>query len=164
MSMSPRTTTLVSAGLALGLAGVVGCVSQSTYELARMDAENTKLRYQQEVQRAQALTEQVKQMKLQIEDLENKQRTASETADRATREYKQVRDELLAMKIRQEQEQHRIKTRLKQSLKQLDQERLLLEAEQDLGLKYEGATPETKERVKELLQQIDGLLHQTAPR
>lgn len=162
--MSPRTKVFVGAGIALGLASAVGCVSQNTFELARMDAENAKLRYQQEAQRTQALTEQVKQMRFQIEDLEIKLRNASETADRASREYKQIRDELLAMKIRQEQEQHRIKTRLRQSLKQLDQERALLESEQDLSAKYDGATPETKERVKELLQQIDGLLHQTAPR
>lgn len=162
--MSPRTKAFVGAGIVLGLASVVSCVSQTSYELARMDAENAQLRYQQEAQRAQALAEQVKQMKFQIEDLETKQRTASEIADRATREYKQVRDELLAMKIRQEQEQHRIKARLRQNLKQLNQERTLLETEQDLSTKYEGATPETKERVKELLQQIDGLLHQTAPR
>ncbi len=162
--MSPGTKVFAGAGIVLGLASVVGCVSQNSYELARMDAENATLRYQQEAQRTQVLAEQVKQMKVQIEDLETKRRTASETADRATREYKQVRDELLAMKIRQEQEQHRIKTRLKQNLKQLDQERTLLEAEQDLSTKYEGAAPETKERVKELLQQIDGLLHQTAPR
>jgi monoamine oxidase len=148
----------------LGLAGLVGCVSQNTYELARMDAENARLRYQQETQRTQALTEQVKQMKLQIEELETKARIAGETADRATRDYKQVRDELLAMKISQEQEQHRIKTKLKQNLKQLDQERALLELDQDLSKKYENASPETKQRVRELLQQIDGLLQQAAPR
>jgi hypothetical protein len=148
----------------LGLTGLVGCVSQNTYDLARMDAENARLRYQQETQRTQALTEQIKQMKLQIEDLETKSRIAGETADRATRDYKQVRDELLAMKISQEQEQHRIKTKLKQNLKQLDQERALLELDQDLGKKYENAAPETKQRVRELLQQIDGLLQQTAPR
>lgn len=162
--MLPGIKLFVGTGIALGLAVLVGCVSQNTYDLARMDAENAKLRYQQEAQRTQALTEQIRQMKIQIDDLETKSRAAGETADRATREYKQVRDELLAMKISQEQEQHRIKTKLKQNLKQLDQERTLLELEQDLGKKYENATPETKQRVKELLQQIDGLLQQTTPR
>jgi hypothetical protein len=162
--MSPGKRLLAGIGFVLGLTGLVGCVSQNTYDLARMDAENARLRYQQETQRTQALTEQIKQMKLQIEDLETKSRIAGETADRATRDYKQVRDELLAMKISQEQEQHRIKTKLKQNLKQLDQERALLELDQDLGKKYENAAPETKQRVRELLQQIDGLLQQTAPR
>lgn len=164
--MLPRMTAPSGAAIALGLglAGLTGCVSQSTYELARTETQNAQLRYQQEAQRTQALMEQVKQMKLQIEELETKLQNAEEASDRATRDYKQVRDELVAMKISQEKEQQRAKTRLKQTMKQLDQERAILGAQQDLSTKYENASPETKERVKELLRQLDELLPQSAPR
>ncbi len=148
----------LATGLLSGLSGLLSCVSQSTYEVALRDVENARLRYQQETQRNQALTDQIKQMKVQVEDLESKLRIASETTDRATREYKQVREELLALKMQQDQERQQARSRLRQSQRQLEQERAVLETESDLHSRYQAASEETKERVRALLEEIQSLL------
>lgn len=125
--------------LAVGLlmAGAVaaqsGCVSSSSYELARSHAENAKLLYQNEQRRAQELAATNKQLKQQIEDLETKLRTTREQLARTEQEWKEARDELLKLKIEREQQQPR------RSREPAD-------------------SPEAKRRLKDLLRQLEALL------
>ncbi|MGH7251520.1 MAG: hypothetical protein ACREIK_06650, partial [Nitrospiraceae bacterium] len=85
------------------VAGVsMGCVSSNTYELAKSNAENAKLLYQNEQRRSQELAGTAKQMKLQIEGLEATLRDTREKLERTDRDWRETRDELLKLKIEQE--------------------------------------------------------------
>jgi len=151
---------ILLAGLGIVIGGATGCVSYSTYELAKRDAEHTRLLYQNETRRAAELAEQNKKLRLQVEDMEAKVRNATETADRASREYKAVRDELLALKMQSEEERHLAKDRLKHAQKQLDKERAVLEAEAELQAKSPAVSEQTRDRVRQLLQEVQSLLQQ----
>jgi hypothetical protein len=151
---------ILLAGLGIVLGGATGCVSYSSYEMARRDAENTRLLYQNETRRAVELAEQNKKMKLQIEDMEARVRNATETADRASKEYKIVRDELLAIKMQSEQERHQAKDRLKRATRQLEKERAVLETEAELQARSPAVSEQTRERVRALLQEVQTLLEQ----
>lgn len=137
-----------------------GCVFGSSYELARKDAENAKLLYESELRRAQDLAAANKRMKLQIDDLETGFRTAREKADRLEKEYREVRDDLIKLKIEKEQQRHRIKQQLKETQSQLEREKAVLDTEADLRLKTQGQPEESRARAKELLQQLQALMEQ----
>jgi hypothetical protein len=137
-----------------------GCVFGSSYELAKKDAENAKLLYESELRRSQDLAAANKRMKLQIEDLETGFRAAREKADRLEKEFREVRDDLLKLKIEREQQRHKIKQQLKETQSQLEREKALLDTEAELRLKTQGQPEETRTRAKELLQQLQALMEQ----
>jgi|CXWL01.1.fsa_nt_gi septal ring factor EnvC (AmiA/AmiB activator) len=88
-----------------------GCVSQTSYELARKDADMATLRYQQEQERTQGLTATNKKMRQYVDELETSLRDTKERLARADKDWKDTRDELLKLKITQEQGQKRSKGR-----------------------------------------------------
>ena len=137
-----------------------GCVFGSSYELAKKDAENAKLLYEGELRRSQDLAAANKRMKLQIEDLETGFRTAREKADRIEKEYREVRDDQLKLKIEKEQQRHKIKQQLKETQSQLEREKAFLDTEAELRLKTQGQSEETRARAKELIQQLQALMEQ----
>lgn len=137
-----------------------GCVFSSSYELAKKDTENAKLLYEGELRRSQDLAAANKRMKLQIEDLETGFRTAREKADRIEKEYREVRDDQLKLKIEKEQQRPRIKQHLKETQSHFEREKALLDTEAELRLKTQGQPEETRARAKELIQQLQALMEQ----
>ena len=91
-SIPPVTAWTVLLGAVLALAG---CVSSSTYELAKQDAQNATLLLQQEQRRVQDLAAEHKRMTQRIEQLQadlQKTQQGLTVRDQARRD---TRDELL---------------------------------------------------------------------
>jgi PHD/YefM family antitoxin component YafN of YafNO toxin-antitoxin module len=141
----------------LSALSVSGCVSASTYERAVQEAMQARLKNQETIR---DLAESKKQMKQRIEDLEARLRDANESLIRTERERVEVRDELLKIKMDREQQIHRIRERLKISQKQLEKEKAALETEASIREKSQAQSEETKRRLKDLMQEIQGLLDQ----
>jgi len=143
--------------LGMMVAGVsMGCVSSSTYELAKSNAENAKLLYQNEQRRSQELVASAKQMKQQIESLEAILREAREKLERTDRDWRETRDELLKLKI--EREQQRRKIRVGDFLTRPEMEKPPLDVESEARVKPQAESEDAKRRLKELMQQLQTVL------
>ena len=149
----------VLAVLGMKVAGVsMGCVSSSTYELAKSNAENAKLLYQNEQRRSQELAGTAKQMKLQIEGLEATLRDTREKLERTDRDWRETRDELLRVKI--EREQQRRKIRVGDFLTRPEMEKPTLDVEPEARIKHQAESEDAKRLLKELMQQLQTVLQQ----
>ncbi len=155
--------TVLAAVVGLLAIGQTGCVSSSAYELARKDAENARLLYQNETRRAQELAATATQLKAQIERTQAELKKAQEQIARTEQEFHATRDELLRLKIEWEQHQHALRKQLKIAQAQLQREKAVLDTEADLRSKTEGQSEETRRRVKDLVVQIQTLLRQLEP-
>lgn len=137
------------------------CVSSSTYELAKSNAENAKLLYQNEQRRSQELVATNKRMKQQIEDLESNLRISREQLERKDKEWREARDELLKMKIDKEQQRHKSRERLSEASSRPEViEKAGPATDFDSRSKSQAQSEDAKRRVKELLEQLQGLLEQ----
>lgn len=149
------------------LAGLVmlaaACVSSSTYELARKDAENAKLLYQNEARRAQELAALAQQLTARIEAAKAELRGLEERIAKTEQDFQQTRDELLQLKIDREREQHAIRKQLKVAQARLQQEQAVLDADASVRSKLGGQSEETRKRLKELVGEIQGLLREMVP-
>jgi len=149
----------VVAVLGMMVAGVsMGCVSSSSYELAKSNAENAKLLYQNEQRRSQELAGTAKQMKLQLETLEATLRDTREKLERTDRDWRETRDELLRVKI--EREQQRRKIRVGDFLTRPEMEKPTLDVESEARFKPQVESEDAKRRLKELMQQLQSVLQQ----
>ena len=152
---SARLEVLAVLGLmALGVS--TGCVSTNTYELAKSNAENAKLLYQNEQRRSQELVASAKQMKLQIEALEATLRDTREKLERTDRDWRETRDELLRVKI--EREQQRRKIRVGDLLTRPEMEKATLDVESEARVKPQPESQDAKRRLKELMQQLQTVI------
>lgn len=156
-------------GLAsVGVLGVMisgasfGCVSLSSYELVKSNAENAKLLYHNEQRRSQELVASSKLMKLRVEELEATLREARTQLEHTDKESRETRDELLKYKI--EREQARRKFRPGDILPRLEAERIAGELEPEVRFKAQpqpqAQTEDTRRRLKELMQQLQTVLQQ----
>lgn len=123
-----------------------GCVSNSTYELAKRDAENARLLYQNEQHRTQELATANKQIKAQVEALQVALEDAQKKFERVDRDWRETRDELLKLKIEREQQQAKSRGR---------------RGEGELaGPGLSADSEETRRRIKELVQRLQAVLNQ----
>jgi hypothetical protein len=152
---SARLEVLAVLGL-LVLGVSTGCVSTNTYELAKSNAENAKLLYQNEQRRSQELVASAKQMKLQVEALEATLRDTREKLERTDRDWRETRDELLRFKI--DREQQRRKIRVGDFLTRPELEKAKLGGESEARFKPQAESEDAKRRLKELLQQLQTVL------
>ena len=136
----------------------MGCVISSTYELAKSNAENAKLLYQNEQRRSQELAASAKQMKLEMESLEATLRETREKLERTDRDWRETRDELLKVKI--EREQQRRKIRVGDFLTRPEMEKPTLDVEPQARFKPQAESEDAKRRLKELMQQLQSVLQQ----
>jgi uncharacterized protein YlxW (UPF0749 family) len=121
-------------------------VSNSTYELAKRDAENAKLLYQNEQHRTQELVTANKQIKAQVEALQVALEDAQKKFERVDRDWRETRDELMKLKIEREQQLARSRGR---------------RGEGELAVPGPSAdSEETKRRIKELVQRLQAVLNQ----
>ena len=152
---SARLEVVAVLGLmALGVS--TGCVSSNTYELAKSNAENAKLLYQNEQRRSQELVASAKQMKLQIEALEATLRDTREKLERTDRDWRETRDELLRFKI--DREQQRRKIRVGDFLTRPEIEKPTLDVESEARVKPQTESEDAKRRLKELMQQLQTVI------
>ncbi len=155
-----RVTPLTAAVLGCSLlAGPSGCVSSSTYELAKSNAENAKLLYQNEQRRANELAAGTKKLKERIEELEASLHESREKLARADRDWRETRDELLRLKIEREQARRKGGERSPEFVIHSDAEK------SSSGIEPEGAGPkgdpqarDARRRLRELLQQLQSAL------
>jgi septal ring factor EnvC (AmiA/AmiB activator) len=151
MKTYERRAALLIASAAFGVL-LTGCVSSSTYELAKRDAEKAMLLYQNEQHRTQELATANKQLKQQVEALQVTLKDTQEKFERADRDWRETRDELLKLKIEREQ-QARGRARRGEA------ERAVLGLPEPAP-KSAFESEETKRRLKELMQQLQSVLNQ----
>lgn len=160
----PRQLHPLPAVLALsGALWLSGCVSSGTYELARKDAENATLLYQNEARRAQELTALAQQLTARIDAAKAELRSLEERIARTEQDFQRTRDELLEIKIDREREQHAIRKQLKVAQARLQQEQALIDADASVRPKLGTQSEETRKRLKELVGEIQGLLREMVP-
>lgn len=157
--MSASCLRMVGA-LVLSVFAAAGCVSSSVYERAVQDAMQAKLQEQKDQETIKDLAESNKQIRQRVEDLEARLRVANETLVRTDRDWREARDELLTLKMDREQQIQKIRERLKASQKQLEKEKAALETDVTVREKSQAQSEETKRRLKDLMQEVQGLLDQ----
>jgi hypothetical protein len=146
----PLLFGLIAIGLGLGGSA---CVSGDTYELAKKDAENARLLYQNEQRQTLDLVANNKRLKQQIEELDAALRETKEKLARINREWLETRDELLRLKIEREQ---RRSARHGESQLNLD----TAKPDSDERAKRQLQSEDPKRRLKEILEELQGLLQQ----
>lgn len=124
-----------------------GCVASSTYEQAQ---EKAYVQHQQDQRQILDLSVGNKRLKERVEELESSLQSAREQLTRTEQERKEIRDEILRLKIEKEQQPGRRKDRLSGERAPSD----ILDENARLRDRIEDA----KRRVKELFQQLQHLL------
>jgi peptidoglycan hydrolase CwlO-like protein len=124
-----------------------GCVSNQTFEQAQ---QKSYTQHQQDQQHLLELNVANRKLKQRIEELETALQSTRDQLGRTEKEWKEVRDELLKLKIEKEQQPGRRRDRVAQEKlgdgpdDQIKQLRL----------------DEARRRAKELLQQLQGMMEQ----
>jgi len=124
-----------------------GCVSNRTFEESQ---QKSYTQHQQDQQHILELNVANKKLKQRVEELDTALQSTREQLGRTEREWKEVRDELLKLKIEKEQQPGKRRDRMAQEKSgdgpddQIKQLRL----------------DEARRRAKELLQQLQGMMEQ----
>jgi chromosome segregation ATPase len=126
-----------------------GCVAGSTYEQAQQKAYE---QHQQDQTQILNLGVANRRLKERAEELESSLQSAHEQLTRIEQERKQIRDELLRLKIEKEQQPGRRQDRLRGDRPPSDV--------QDENARLRDRMEDTKRRVKELFQQLERMLEQ----
>jgi len=125
-----------------------GCVSNRTFEESQ---QRSYTQHQQDQQHLLELNIANKKLKQRIEELETALQSTRDQLGRTEREWKEVRDELLKMKIDKEQQQPgRRRDRVAQEKSGEGQDDQIKQLRLD----------EARRRAKELLQQLQGMMEQ----
>ena len=125
-----------------------GCVSNRTFEEAQ---QRSYTQHQQDQQHLLELNVANKKLKQRIEELETALQSTRDQLGRTEREWKEVRDELLKLKIEKEQQQPgRRRDRVAQEKSGDGQDDQIKQLRLD----------EARRRAKELLQQLQGMMEQ----
>lgn len=145
----PHYIHLGALATVLLVCGATGCVSTRTFEEAQQRAY---ARHQEDQRQILDLTVSNKRLTQRIDELEASLQSAREQAARTEKEWKEARDELLKLKIEKEQAPGRRRDRA-------GQDRPPSESGDD-QLRLRERIEEAKRRVKEVLQQLQGMLDQ----
>ena len=136
------------------LSGVVaslqtGCVTGSTYEQAQQKAY---VQHQQDQRQILDLSVANKRLKERVEELESFLQSAREQLTRTEQERKEMRDEMLRLKIEKEQQPGRRQDRLSGERAPSDI--------RDENARLRDRIEDAKRRLKELFQQLQHMLEQ----
>jgi predicted RNase H-like nuclease (RuvC/YqgF family) len=136
------------------LSGVVaslqtGCVAGSTYEQAQ---ERAYAQHQQDQRQILDLSLGNKRLKERVDALESSLQSSREQLTRTEHEWKEIRDELLRLKIEKEQQPGRRQQRLSGERPPSDIE--------NENARLRDRLEDAKRRVKELFQQLQHMLEQ----
>jgi predicted nucleic acid-binding Zn-ribbon protein len=126
-----------------------GCVASSTYEQAQ---EKAYAQHQQDQRQLVDLSVGNKRLKERVEALESSLESTREQLIRTEQERKEMRDELLRLKIEKEQQPGRRQQRLSSERSPSDI--------QDENARLRDRLEDAKRRVKELFQQLQHMLEQ----
>ena len=97
-------------------------------------------------------------MMLQIEGLEATLRETREKLERADRDWRETRDELLRVKIEREQQRRKGRQRLVETQPLLEAEKAAVASELEARFKQQAESEDAKRRLKELMQQLQTVL------
>ncbi len=126
-----------------------GCVASSTYEQAQ---GKTYVQHQQDQRQILDLSVGNRRLKERVEELGSSLQSAREQLTRTEQERKEIRDEMLRLKIEKEQQPGRRQDRLSGERSPSDI--------QDENARLRGRIEDAKRRVKELFQQLQHMLEQ----
>ncbi len=127
----------------------IGCVAGSTYEQAQ---EKAYVQHQQDERQILDLSVANRRLKERVDDLESSLQSAREQLTRTEQERKDMRDEMLRLKIEKEQQPGRRQDRLSGERAPSDI--------QDENARLRDRIEDAKRRVKELFQQLQHMLEQ----
>ncbi len=134
-----------------------GCVGIEEYRAAKNEVASLKLRLQAEHNQAQELDTRLRQLGEQVRDSHRLVQEAREEAARREREYKSIRDELLAIKIPIEQQRVLAQRRTREPT--ADQEALIVSSPEITRHPTAAAfTEEDKIHLKRALDDLQRLL------
>jgi hypothetical protein len=136
-----------------------GCVGIDDYRAVTREAEGLRSLLQAEQRRVQDMEVKLRELTGKAQDLERAANAAREEAARREREYKEIRDELLALKIPLEQRRvHTQRSRAREGSGPLESE--LRSSMTGVGLPVSPPTPaeSSKQRLKDALQEFQRLL------
>lgn len=152
-----RCSSMTAAVLGCSLiAASAGCVSSSTYELAKSHADNAKLLYQNEQRRSQELLANEKRLKQHVEELQASLHDARDKLTRTDKDWRETRDELLRLKIEREQLRQRSRDRTPDLTLHPETDKPALDPE--TLSRAQGQPEESKRHLKALLQQLQSAL------
>jgi hypothetical protein len=126
-----------------------GCVAGSTYEQAQKKAY---VQHQQDQRQILDLSVGNRRLKERVEELESSLQSTREQLMRTEQERKEMRDEMLRLKIEKEQQPGRRQDRLSGERSPSDI--------QDENARLRDRLEDAKRRVKELFQQLQHMLEQ----
>lgn len=160
--MSVQSAQLTSLmGLGILAAIVAGCVSSGTFELAKSNAENARLLYENEQRRSQELLAANKRLKLQVEELQTRLQSTRDQLQQKDKDWRETRDELLRLKIEREQQRARSRERPVEPLSRYEAETPALEPKAESPRRPAlAAQEEARRQVRELMQQLEALLRE----
>ncbi|WP_447987341.1 hypothetical protein [Nitrospira sp. Nam74] len=127
-----------------------GCVASSTYEQAQQKAY---VQHQQDQRQILDVSAANKRLKERVEELESLLQSVREQLTRTEQERKEIRDEVLRLKIEKEQQPGRRQHRLSSAGSPSDIE--------DENARLRDRIEDAKRRVKELFQQLQHMLEQS---
>ncbi|ALA60517.1 hypothetical protein [Nitrospira moscoviensis] len=136
-----------------------GCVGIDDYRTVTREAEGLRSLLQAEQRRVQDMEVKLRELTGKAQDLERAANAAREEAARREREYREIRDELLALKIPLEQRRvHTQRSRAREGSGPLESE--LRSSMTGVGLPVSPPTSaeSSKQRLKDALQEFQRLL------
>ena len=143
-----RHTTLAAFSMMIAVTATGGgCVSNQTFEQAQQKAYS---QHQQDQQHILELNLANKKLKQRSEELETALQATRDQLGRTEKEWKEVRDELLKLKIEKEQQPGRKRDRVTQEKSGEGPDDQIKQLRLD----------EARRRAKELLQQLQGMMEQ----
>ncbi len=109
MDTTSRSTRLLSVVVILGFCvlSVPGCVGSSTYQVAKKEAEDLRHELQQERLKIQAIEKMHTQRSKQMEDLASRLGSSVERLDSITKNWGDLRNELVRLRISRELERQK---------------------------------------------------------
>lgn len=136
-----------------------GCVGIDDYRAAVREADGLKSLLQAEQRRAQEMDLKLRDLTAKAQDLERAASAAREEAARREREYKEIRDELLAFKIPLEQRRvHSQRSRAREGAGTPESEPGSSAAGIGLRLPPPAQSDASRQRLKEALQEFQRML------
>lgn len=149
--MNTHSIALLGGVLLSGVAASLqtACVAGSTYEQAQQKAY---LQHQQDQRQILDVSVANRRLKERVEELESSLQSTREQLTRTEQERKEMRDEMLRLKIEKEQHPGRRQDRLGGERPPSDL--------QDENARLRDRVEDAKRRVKELFQQLEHMLEQ----
>lgn len=162
MNITRQTLNLVLAMAMVGAIAVsnAGCVSSSSYKAVKKEAEDAQRELRTERTKMAAVEKFHVDRKKQTDELVNKLGSAVDKLDSMTKNWGDLQHELNRLRIARELERQRVSDKPSGMSIVLESEPRVPELGQGKPLNLLVTPGESKQRIKELIQQLQGLAEQ----